>query len=181
MSHHIELNNVRTKPRFFVAAKRYLGVIVILPWPWKTTVFFLLGAEKQLFSFCWGLKNNYFLFVGGWKTTIFFLLGAEKQLFSFCWGLKGWQTRGRFWNSWHGYQKEHIAINWFSDSVQVGIFVAQHEPWIKMNENLLDMWLVTFTAQKRKFSIKDFFSKCGQIRSFLRICSHLLKKSLKVY
>ena len=34
------------------------------------------------------------------------------------------------------------------------------------------------TAQKMKFSIKDFFSKCDQIRSFLRIWSHLLKKSL---
>ena len=33
-------------------------------------------------------------------------------------------------------------------------------------------------AQKMKFSIKDFFSKCDQIRSFLRIQSHLLKKSL---
>ena len=29
-----------------------------------------------------------------------------------------------------------------------------------------------------KFSIKDFFSKCDQIRSFLRIWSHLLKKCL---
>ena len=29
-----------------------------------------------------------------------------------------------------------------------------------------------------KFSIKDFFSKCHQIHSFLRISSHLLKKSL---
>ena len=29
-----------------------------------------------------------------------------------------------------------------------------------------------------KFSIKDFFSKSDQIRSFLRIWSHLLKKSL---
>ena len=29
-----------------------------------------------------------------------------------------------------------------------------------------------------KFSIKDFFSKCDQIWSILRICSHLLKKSL---
>ena len=29
-----------------------------------------------------------------------------------------------------------------------------------------------------KFSIKDLFSKCDQIRSFLRIWSHLLKKSL---
>ena len=34
------------------------------------------------------------------------------------------------------------------------------------------------TAQKMKFSIKDFFSKCDQIRSKLRICSHLLKKSV---
>ena len=29
-----------------------------------------------------------------------------------------------------------------------------------------------------KFSIKDFFRKCHQIRSFLRIWLHLLKKSL---
>ena len=29
-----------------------------------------------------------------------------------------------------------------------------------------------------KFSIKDSFSKCDQIRRKLRICSHLLKKSL---
>ena len=37
---------------------------------------------------------------------------------------------------------------------------------------------ITFTAQKMKFSIKDFVSKCDQICSFLRIWSHLLKKSL---
>ena len=34
------------------------------------------------------------------------------------------------------------------------------------------------TAQKMTFSIKDFFSKCDQIHRKLRICSHLLKKSL---
>ena len=34
------------------------------------------------------------------------------------------------------------------------------------------------TAQKIKFSIKDFFSKCEQIRSFLMIWSYLLNKSL---
>ena len=32
------------------------------------------------------------------------------------------------------------------------------------------------TAQKKKFCIKDFFSKCDQIRSLLRIWSHWLKK-----
>ena len=34
------------------------------------------------------------------------------------------------------------------------------------------------TAQKVKFSIKDFFSKCDQIRRKLRLWSRLLKKSL---
>ena len=32
-------------------------------------------------------------------------------------------------------------------------------------------------TQKMKFSIKDFFSKCDQISSFLRYWSYLLKKS----
>ena len=34
------------------------------------------------------------------------------------------------------------------------------------------------TVQKMKFSIKDFFSKCDQIRRKLYIWSRLLKKSL---
>ena len=34
------------------------------------------------------------------------------------------------------------------------------------------------TAQKMKFSIKDFFIECDQIRRQLRIWSHLIKKSL---
>ena len=33
-------------------------------------------------------------------------------------------------------------------------------------------------TKKINFSIKDFFSKCDQIHSFLRIWSHLQKKSL---
>ena len=40
------------------------------------------------------------------------------------------------------------------------------------------MTIFARTAQKMKFSIKDFFSKFDQIRSFLRIWSYLLKKSL---
>ena len=40
------------------------------------------------------------------------------------------------------------------------------------------IYFVTFTAQKMKFLVKDFFIKCDQISSFLRIWSHLLKKSL---
>ena len=34
------------------------------------------------------------------------------------------------------------------------------------------------TAQKMKFSIKDFFNRCDQIRKKLWIWSYLLKKSL---
>ena len=50
-----------------------------------------------------------------------------------------------------------------------------HRTWIRFFFKLL----ITFhAAQKMKFSIKDFFSKCEQIRSFLQIWSHLLKKSL---
>ena len=40
------------------------------------------------------------------------------------------------------------------------------------------MWDRDFTVQKMNFSIKDFFSKCNQIRRKLRIWLHLLKKSL---
>ena len=39
-------------------------------------------------------------------------------------------------------------------------------------------YIARFTAQKMKFSIKDFFSKCDQIRRKLQIWSHLQKKSL---
>ena len=35
----------------------------------------------------------------------------------------------------------------------------------------------SYTAQKMKFSIKVFISKCDQIRGQLRIWSHLLQKS----
>ena len=42
--------------------------------------------------------------------------------------------------------------------------------------NILTMGI--FNAQNMKFSIKDFFNKCDQTRSFLRIWSHFVKKSL---
>ena len=58
--------------------------------------------------------------------------------------------------------------------------------WQKLKSTRMVIYLLTsfyqvlmiLTAQKMKFAIKDFFSKCDQICSFLRICSHLLKKSL---
>ena len=48
----------------------------------------------------------------------------------------------------------------------------------KRKRSLIVLKVTTDTAQKSKFSIRDFFSKCDQIRSFLRIWAHLMKKSL---
>ena len=46
-------------------------------------------------------------------------------------------------------------------------------------ESFMSTTVISFhAAQKMKFSIKDFCSKCDQIRSFLLIWSHLLKKFL---
>ena len=47
--------------------------------------------------------------------------------------------------------------------------------WVILDQFFRD---VRFTAQKMKFSIKDFSSKCDQIHKKLRIWSHLLEKSL---
>ena len=48
--------------------------------------------------------------------------------------------------------------------------------------NAISLWTIHLVpvviAQKMKFSIKDFLSKCNQIRRKLQICSHLLEKSL---
>ena len=46
----------------------------------------------------------------------------------------------------------------------------------KILDTLLSYFSVYHTAPKLKFSIRDFFSKCDQIHSFLWIWSHLLKK-----
>ena len=52
--------------------------------------------------------------------------------------------------------------------------------WVCMSYIDYFSWGIFFrdwtTAKKMKFSIKNFFSKCNQIRSFLRSWSHLLKK-----
>ena len=53
--------------------------------------------------------------------------------------------------------------------------------WWIINQSKYSATKYMYTAQKWEFSINDFFSKCDQMRSFLRIWSHLLKKSLMEY
>ena len=51
---------------------------------------------------------------------------------------------------------------------------------LERGRNEMRTFTVPYTAQKR-FSIEDFFITYDQISSFLRIWSHLIKKSLKVH
>ena len=49
---------------------------------------------------------------------------------------------------------------------------------LHLKPKIISVMAKTCTTQKMKSFIKDFFSKCDQIPSFLRIWPHLLKKSL---
>ena len=60
---------------------------------------------------------------------------------------------------------------------------SKSKPEVYMKEKRKKMWRLfklynKYHCTKIKFSIKDFFSKCDQIPSFLRIWLHLPKKSL---
>ena len=64
----------------------------------------------------------------------------------------------------------HIFSCWL---FQRNIFFRTLRPFLAFNDNP-----IILTTQKMKFSIRDFFSKCDQIRRRLRIWSDLLKKSV---
>ena len=63
-------------------------------------------------------------------------------------------------------------------AVIIDISLLNKLRFVSMCSLPLILFYVKYTAQNMKFSIKDFFSKYKQIRSLLRIWSHLLKKSL---
>ena len=69
-------------------------------------------------------------------------------------------------------EKKQVKIGNHSLSEELYIIVSVLYPKVD------NVKLNSYTARKMKFSIKDFFSKCDQIRSFLRIWSYLLKKSM---
>ena len=71
----------------------------------------------------------------------------------------------------HVFPREFCEI--FQDT-----FFYRTRPVQKFRKSIQKLRLFAYTAQKMKFPIKNFFSKCDQIRSKLRIWSHLMKKSL---
>ena len=86
---------------------------------------------------------------------------------SFCEILAIYQKTSWPWN-------EHcFCVSCVSASVILKV-VCSFMDWI---QKLKEPWEVLAIARKVKFPIDDFFSKCEQMGSFLRIWSHLLKKS----
>ena len=80
-------------------------------------------------------------------------------------------------------QKADLNNDQEYSSCAVDLELQSYFDYVVQNENMAyppSNWIEgkNITAQKMKFSIKDFSSKCDQIRSFLRTWSHLLKKSL---
>ena len=67
-------------------------------------------------------------------------------------------------------------VQYFSKQLHILIYLSIIMKFI--NTPFWHMTYLGFTAQKMKFSTKDFFTECDQIRRFLRIWSHLLEKSL---
>ena len=73
----------------------------------------------------------------------------------------------KFFELYKWYQIAQRITNTFYSTLFLQVFL-----WIK---NCV-VFHSSKTAQKMEFSMKDFFSKCDQIRRILRILSHLLKK-----
>ena len=67
------------------------------------------------------------------------------------------------------------STNWFTDITCIGRRKDTNNKRVIVIL-VLPLWIST--AQEMNFPVLDFFSKCDQIRSFLRIRSRLLKKSL---
>ena len=85
--------------------------------------------------------------------------------------------------SWAWISVKSICCIFFLSSVFISMHGFIQAFWLHVITlysffNTIPWFDVFNTAQKMKFFIKDFFSKCDQISSFLRIWSHLMKRSL---
>ena len=81
--------------------------------------------------------------------------------------------RGFKWNRFPDKkEKEKHKYEWRLQLVRSKLHFQTYQDLIDQDSGR------TYPAQRMKFSIKDFFGKCNQIRRKLRIWSHLLKKFL---
>ena len=78
-------------------------------------------------------------------------------------------------NSWKGFG----YYSRFNETIDKTLLISKKK---HLKDESMMFWCISVseicTAQRMMLSIKDFFNKCEQIGSFLRIWSHLLKKFL---
>ena len=72
--------------------------------------------------------------------------------------------------------KKKKVKKWINSDLEFLVVKTDVYSWYFVHSSKCQQ-LITI-VQKMKFSIKNFFCKCDQIHSFLRIWSHLLTKSL---
>ena len=95
-----------------------------------------------------------------------------------CWTSQKWQT------VWESIETSKVVLQWFSFTFTKVVWsrkgLSPYEK--KYDAKLPKLYQIRgradVTTQKMKFFIKDFFSKCDQIRRKMWIWSHLLKKFL---
>ena len=90
-----------------------------------------------------------------------------------------WQSHDLFFRFSENNKKRiilfhHYSFNW--PSLNSVFQISNFTPILYFHPNALQA--ISSSENFSTKSIKDFFSKCDQIRSFQEIWSHLLKKSL---
>ena len=84
-------------------------------------------------------------------------------------------------NIWRVYLVSIIKVftvaTLFIQKILYYLLIMKYIVFFKLSSLLNSLKQSYEAVQKMKFSVKDFYSKCDQIRRKLRICSHLLKKS----
>ena len=119
-----------------------------------------------------------YLYIKGipWKILFDFIEKKYSLLVFFVWKAFTFLNSERFlcWKSRNDSQHFFLEIFFWDLSINYwgSIFT------LNITFSLVCVLSLYFTAQKMKFSIKHFFSKCDQIRRKLRIWLHLLKKFL---
>ena len=106
------------------------------------------------------------------------LVGYQNPLvFTFCqitgWVFQTWYVCGKGWaNIWLNWQFSRKKMFFYKQATS-----THRNAWLHSNSSQYAI-IFPHTAQKMEFSIKDFLSKCDQIRRKLPIWSNLLKKLL---
>ena len=83
-----------------------------------------------------------------------------------------------FWNSLQGTKVARYLLYYILKIEFLTVTLKNFQKRFQRYPKILRLLFPISTVQKMKFSIKDFFSKCDQIRRKLLIWSNLPKKSL---